>query len=159
MTGYDRIFGSGPTGAIISLLLFYGAYALESSLNLPAITHSQIVSHTLFLLLTALGIAIIIWSLKSLPPDDRGRHLVTSGAFKFFRHPLYAGFLSFINFGLAFLMNNWIYVIWAILILPVWHIVIRREETLMEKEFGQAYLDYCQTTGRFFLKVHIRKPS
>ena len=152
MNTYDRIFGAGPKGAVISILLLVVAYGLEHIVALPAITANHVVRYSIYGVFAFIGIAIIIWSLKSLPPKERGKNLVTTGAFKYFRHPLYAAFLSFFNVGFAVLMNNWIYLLWALLILPLWHLTIRREEALMVREFGDDYVKYCEKTGRFFIK-------
>ena len=154
MNRYDRLFGSGPRGAFIGTVLFVIVYLLEDVLSLPIITVSDTIRYVVFTFFTVISLVIILWSLKSLPVNERGKHLVTTGAFKYFRHPLYAAFVSFFNFGFAVLMNNWIYMLWALLMIPVWHWNIRREEDLMKQEFGREYVGYCARTGRFFVKIN-----
>ena len=153
MKTYDRLFGSGPRGALVGIVLFVPVYLGEDIAALPEITDNHILRYSIFVLFSLVSLFIIVWSLKSLPPKERGKKLVTAGAFKYFRHPLYAAFISFFNFGFAVFMNNWIYMYWAIVMIPVWHWNIRREEELMKQEFGQEYIDYCARTGRFFPKV------
>ena len=153
MKTYDRLFGSGPRGALVGVLLFIPVYLGEDLVALPEITGNDTFRYVVFVLFTLVSLFIIIWSLKSLPPKERGKKLMTTGAFKYFRHPLYAAFVSFFNFGFAFLMNNWIYMFWTLVMIPVWHLNIRREEELMKQEFGQEYIDYCSRTGRFFVKI------
>lgn len=153
MNKYERFFGAGPRGASISLVLLALAYMLEDSIGLPAITHNDALKHLGFLLATLITLAILIWSLISLPPRERGRQLVTTGAYKYFRHPLYAAFLSGFNLGLALLLNNWIYIGWAILLHPIWHLNVVSEEKMLRRQFGQDYDDYCKTTGRFFPRL------
>ena len=153
MNSYDRLFGSGPRGALVGTLLFVPVYLGEDIVGLPDITSNDTFRYVAFALFTLLSLFIITWSLKSLPPKERGKKLVTTGAFKYFRHPLYAAFVSFFNFGFAVFMNNWIYMIWTLLMIPVWHWNIRREEELMKQEFGKEYADYCSRTGRFFVKI------
>jgi len=92
---------------------------------------------------------LMIWSLFSLPPTKRGKILVINGAFKYFRHPLYAALISFFNVGLAILLNNWIYLIWALIVHLLWHWNVRSEEELMEKIYADDYINYCKVTGRF----------
>jgi protein-S-isoprenylcysteine O-methyltransferase Ste14 len=152
MNTYQRIFGSGPSGALIAATFFVLAYHLEDLAGLPAITRIDSLRYGASLLLVMAGVAVIIWSLVSLPPKDRGRTLVQTGAFRYFRHPLYAGFLSFIDFGIAIYMNQWIYIFWALLLFPVsaWH--VRYEEGLMQSAFGEEYTSYCNKTWRFFPK-------
>ena len=153
MNHYDRLFGSGPRGALVSTLLFIPAYLGEDVVGLPEITGNDTFRYVAFAMFALVSLFIIIWSLKSLQPKERGKKLVTTGAFKYFRHPLYAAFVSFFNFGFSIFMNNWIYMCWALLMIPVWHWNIRREEELMKQAFGQEYADYCSRTGRFFVKI------
>ena len=157
MKTYDRLFGSGPRGALIGALLFVPVYLGESIVALPEITGNDTFRYTFFALLSLISLFVIIWSLKSLPPEERGKTLVTNGAFKYFRHPLYGAFVSFFNFGFVVLMNNWIYMIWALVMIPVWHLNIQKEEALMLKEFGKEYEDYSHRTGRFFFKLRNRR--
>ena len=152
MKRYDRIFGSGPRGTITSLLLLLVAVSFEEALELPALSSNT--SYTIMLATTfcICGLALLTWSVVSLPPSERGRHLVKTGAFKYFRHPLYAAFLLFFNVGLAFLLNNWVYIIWALVLHPIWAINVRKEEKLMLLEFGKEYEEYCANTWRFLPK-------
>lgn len=153
MNQYQRIFGSGPLGLVISLLLLAVAFMFEDDLVGFRITGGGVPGVAVFALLTIITVSLVLWSVRSLRPGDRGHKLITTGAFKYFRHPLYGAFLSFFNFGLAFLLNNWIYVAWAIVQHPVWHWVIRGEEELMEKAFPDEYEQYAKRTGRFFPRI------
>jgi len=150
MTRYARHFGAGPRGLIISYALLAVAWRLESVVGLPQIT--SIASVRSYALATgvvgALGLAG--WGLRSLPPGERGVALVTTGAYKYLRHPVYASLLSSFHFGLAVYLNNWIYVVWAVLLHGLWHWNIRSEEALMVQAFGEQYTEYCRRTGRFF---------
>lgn len=151
MNGYQRIFGSGPIGLFISLLLLlFISIFLERNFSHLQITGSYFLRYFILIALSIITVLIILWSIKSLPPTDRGNKLITTGAFKYFRHPLYGAFLSFFNFGLAFFLNNWIYILWAIIQHPIWHWIIDREEELMQKEFPGKYKKYSLKTGRFF---------
>ena len=153
MNSYERIFGAGPRGSLISLALLALAWQLESVVGLPSITASYVVRWLVFVLTVFGTVLIVVWSLKSLPPATRGKKLVTNGAYRYLRHPLYAAFLSCLNFGLAVLLNNWIYIIWAVLLHGVWHWNIESEEKLMRQEFPTEYEEYCQITGRFIPRI------
>lgn len=150
MNNYQRIFGSGPIGLLVSLFLLIISIFLESYFPHLQITGSYFLRYYIFIGLSIITVLIIVWSIKSLPPGDRGNKLITTGAFKYFRHPLYGAFLSFFNFGLAIFLNNWIYILWAIIQHPVWHWIINGEEELMQKEFPDEYKIYSLKTGRFF---------
>ena len=153
MNTYERIFGAGPRGLLISLALLALAWQLESAAGLPSITTSYLARWLVFVMSLVGAIFVIVWSIKSLPPARRGKELVTNGVYRYLRHPLYAAFLSCLNFGLAVLLNNWIYIIWAVLLHGVWHWNIESEENLMKREFPQEYEEYCQTTGRFIPRI------
>ena len=153
MNSYERIFGAGPRGLLIGLALLALAWQLESVVGLPSITASYVARWLVFLLTLVGTVLVVVWSLKSLPPATRGKELVTNGAYRYLRHPLYAAFLSCFNFGLAVLLNNWIYMIWAVLLHGVWHWNIESEEKLMRQEFPKQYEDYCQITGRFIPRI------
>jgi protein-S-isoprenylcysteine O-methyltransferase Ste14 len=151
MNNFNRIFGAGPKGLLISLVLLYLSFYLKDLFNIPKIFADQILMRqSIFGFLTIISIAIIIWSLVSLNPKLRGKTLVTTGALKYFRHPLYAAFLSFFNFGLAILLNNWIFIVWAIILHPIWHLLVKGEEKSLEIIFPNEYKAYCKRTGRFF---------
>ena len=147
------MFGTGPRGLAISFVLLIIAFYLKGPLSIPNISINltfRVFALTLSVLFT---IILVSWSVISLPAKTRGNRLVTEGAFKYFRHPLYAAFLLFFNFGLAIFLNNWIFIIWAIILHPIWHINIIGEEKLMLKQFPDDYKNYCLKTGRFIPKL------
>lgn len=153
MKSYERIFGAGPRGAIISILLLLVTYFLQESMSSVSIFTSDAARYPAVSILCLLGLILITWSLVSLPPGDRGRSLVTTGAFVYFRHPLYASFLLFFNPAIALYLNDMIYLFWVIILFPVWSLNVRSEERLMSDVFGKAYDEYCKNTAKFIPKV------
>jgi protein-S-isoprenylcysteine O-methyltransferase Ste14 len=153
MNRYDRTFGAGPRGLIISLGLFVLTWRLESVVGLPGITDNVRLRQAVFWISIVVSAALAVWSFQSLPAAARGRELVTTGPYRYLRHPLYACLLSSFNFGLAVLLNNWIYLLWALSLHGLWHWTIRREEKLMTQAFPDTYPAYCRTTGRFLPKL------
>ncbi len=117
---------------------------------LPTIIDSYSIRLAVLIISIILTNIVVIWSLKSLPPKFRGEYLVTTGAYAYIRHPLYGAFLSFFNFGLAIYLNNYIFIIWAVLLFPVWHLNIRYEENLVVAKFGDEYVNYSKRVSRFF---------
>ena len=157
MTTYERIFGAGPRGILLSIALFAVTWMLKTTVGLPIITNSIVFRWAIFVLSVIGAIGLALWSVKSLPPDERGQALITTGAYRCLRHPIYATFLSCFNFGLAVLLNNWIFILWAILIHCLWHLNIVSEERLMRKEFLNEYDEYSATTGRFIPRINYFK--
>jgi protein-S-isoprenylcysteine O-methyltransferase Ste14 len=150
MTKFEKIFGAGPRGLFISLFLFILALWKKEELGLPTIVDNYPVRLSILIISIIVTNIVVIWSLKSLPPKFRGEYLVTTGAFAYFRHPLYGAFLSFFNFGLAIYLNNYIFIIWALCLFPIWHLNIKYEENLMTKKFGDDYINYSKKVPRFF---------
>jgi len=149
VNAYQRIFGRGPLGAALSLGLLFLALlvAREMPQGWLVIPHSV---KLIALNAGALGaFALIYWSTRTLNVKDRGRKLCTTGPFRYVRHPLYASFLSWFNFGLAIYIGHIAFILWALLLHPVWWLVIRKEEAAMSEEFGQEWSDYAKRTGCF----------
>jgi len=146
---FNKFFGSGPVGFSVSLLLLFIARWLNLRIDLPPLSNNEFLLKTIFLVSGLVTLVIIVWSLKSLPAAKRGNKLCTTGAFKYVRHPLYAAFLTVFNFGLAVYLNGYIYILWAVLLHPIWAYLVRPEEELMIEIFGEAYIEYKSKTGRF----------
>jgi len=157
LSPFQRIFGTGPRGLVVSLAMLAAAWGLVDVIGLHAVHGHGGFGLIILLLSIALTAAGVVWSLKSLPVDNRGRELITQGAFRYARHPLYASFLLSFDFGLALYLDNWIYVLWAVAQFPLWHANVAGEERLMHDTFGNAYQDYCARTGRFFPKVFLSR--
>lgn len=152
-TQFSKIFGCGPVGVTISLILLYLTNLLNRHFAIPPITNNRIILNTIFAVICLITVAMIVWSIKSLPAQDRGNKLCTSGAFRYMRHPLYAAFLSVFDFGLAVFLNSWLFIAWAALLHPIWYFLVSYEEKLMIDIFKDEYERYREKTGRFFPKI------
>lgn len=105
----------------------------------------------------AAGIALMAWGFLSLQrggttvlPNRRADRLVTEGAFRFRRNPIYMGEVL-VFLGLAELTHNiWFAILAPLLAIALYGLAIRPEERHLETRFGQAYLDYKERTRRWF---------
>ena len=105
----------------------------------------------------AAGIALVAWGFLTLwragttiMPNQRADRLVTGGAFRFRRNPIYMGEVL-IFLGLAELTHNiWFAILAPLLAITLYVLAIRPEEQHLETRFGQAYLDYKGRTRRWF---------
>ena len=104
-----------------------------------------------------IGIALHLWTAWTLRNWWIKDKLCIGGPFKYFRHPMYAAWITFISFGAAFLLNSWVYIIWAMLLHPVWHRLVTKEEQLMVELFANDYIDYSKHVGRFIPRIRIIK--
>ena len=78
--------------------------------------------------------------------------LVTSGIYKYIRHPLYTfGSTMFIAFGM--MADNWFIGALGILAFIAMAIRTPKEEANLIEKFGNEYREYMKRTGRFLPKL------
>lgn len=79
-------------------------------------------------------------------------YLVTSGPYRWVRHPLYMmGLIGYVGFAL--LAENWFIAMLSLVVFMLLSIRTSKEETMMVEKFGAAYLEYMQRTGRFLPRL------
>lgn len=85
--------------------------------------------------------------------ETRKQHqLVTSGPYRWVRHPLYTmGMLSYLSF--AILAANWYIALLAVVTFIILMIRLPKEEAGLIERFGDQYRDYMKRTGRFLPKL------
>jgi protein-S-isoprenylcysteine O-methyltransferase Ste14 len=104
--------------------------------------------------LCAAGGALRIWPVfilgnrfSGLVAIQPGHTLMTTGVYRFIRHPSYLGLLiSALGWGLAF--RSGVGVLLAVLLLPPLMARIRSEERLLQSQFGAEYDAYRGRTSR-----------
>lgn len=78
--------------------------------------------------------------------------LVTSGPYRWVRHPLYTvGTALFISFGM--MADNWFIAGLGILTFILMAVRTPKEEANLIEKFGDEYREYMKRTGRFFPKL------
>ena len=113
-------------------------------------------------LVSLAGLALSVWSIvymkrvgKGNPFDAMGhevaprtKHLMTDGPYRRSRNPMLSGtYLYYIGVLIA-LWSWWALLVFAV-IATVMILQVRSEESRLEADFGQEYLDYKKRTGRF----------
>jgi len=125
-------------------LLLPGAKVLALPWNLPGVIP------------LAFGIIINLSADRSfkknettVKPLEKSDRLITTGAFKISRHPMYLGFVL-ILLGIAMLMGSFTPYI-AVLVFAVFMdmVFINYEEKKLEETFAEAWLQYRKKTGRW----------
>lgn len=111
----------------------------------------------LHLAFSAFGIFIIILSMLQLnknlspfPTPRKNSELVTTGLFKYVRHPIYSGILI-AAFFLAFYFNSGYKMLIFALLLILFYYKSEFEEKELMRKFPE-YESYRANTGRFFPK-------
>jgi protein-S-isoprenylcysteine O-methyltransferase Ste14 len=88
------------------------------------------------------GVTAVIRHRTTIVPHHPVATLLTGGAYRLSRNPMYTG-LAIAYLGLALLLNSW----WPLALLPlvivaVRELVVRPEEQYLTRRFGQTYTDY-----------------
>jgi len=79
--------------------------------------------------------------------------LVTSGPYRWVRHPLYTvGSSMFVAFGL--IADNWFIACMGVIAFIIMAFRTPREEANLIEKFGDEYREYMQRTGRFLPKLN-----
>ncbi len=114
-------------------------------------------------------IPLIVWAYRTLgkqwtPPKLllRKQHtLVTSGPYRYVRHPIYAASFTFM-IALAVATANWLVLLPMIVGTALLYAQVGREEAMLIERFGDDYRAYMKRTGRFlprFQNLHFRGKS
>lgn len=103
-----------------------------------------------------LGMALLLWTLRALGKNltdtvvvRRDAELVTTGPYRYVRHPFYVT-TALVMFGIAGAAANWLL---AALCIAVWTMLAvrtREEERQLIERFGDDYRRYMAVTNRFF---------
>jgi len=104
-----------------------------------------------------LGVFIIVISffqlgsnLSPFPSPLKHSTLITSGLFKFMRHPIYTGILLIV-FSIAIYKASEYKFLISVLLLILFHFKTKYEESKLLSKFPN-YKEYRQVTGKFFPK-------
>jgi protein-S-isoprenylcysteine O-methyltransferase Ste14 len=145
-----KLFGVGMTGAALSTGFMALVWGLDRMLGRPEITTNYVgIVRVVGACLAGAGLLLHGWTgftLRHWWLDDR---LCKEGPFRFFRHPMYAAWITFIGLGIPLLLNAWVFLLWPVMVHPLWHRLVQREEQMMESLFGEEYRTYAERTPRF----------
>jgi len=145
-------FGIGPK--IARIVLPHLAIAILLTLIFPSVfTFGKVLSRPFMIAgITLLAVALVYYfsTLRLMLPGIKENRLVTGGAYRLCRNPLYAALLLFLIPGLGLLLNSWL-----ILTVPVagylaFRKFIHEEEEQLERLFGDEFRKYRAQTALFF---------
>jgi protein-S-isoprenylcysteine O-methyltransferase Ste14 len=96
--------------------------------------------------MTLSGMLLVFWGWIKI---HKSKGLVTSGIYKYIRHPQYTGIFLIITGWMCRWYTSLTLFMYPILFI-LYYRLARREEKLLQKEFGDAYLKYKESTPMFF---------
>jgi protein-S-isoprenylcysteine O-methyltransferase Ste14 len=110
--------------------------------------------------LVLLGFVLLQWAQTTLgkswsdtPRMIKEQTLITSGPYRFIRHPIYSAFLMILGATLMISANWLIGIAWIGMTVLEVASRISFEENLMLDFFGDQYREYMKHTGRLFPKI------
>ena len=109
--------------------------------------------------MAALSIPLAYWATRALGNNvtrtvvTRENHeLITSGPYRWVRHPLYSVGILFFT-GLILIAANWFMMVLVLLTFPMLIIRLPKEEEMLIERFGDAYREYQRRTGRLLPRL------
>jgi len=158
------LVGVGTIGffleSFVYVILGYSIHAVTFlSYGFGIVDGSPLESVGLFVMV--LGYAIFIWSVIARGPYATSwqmpvnHKLVDWGPYRYVRHPSYLGyFLMFTGF---ILLWHALIALVALVAIPGYVLITRREEEMLVAMFGRQYTQYQKNAGRFFPKMRRHK--
>ncbi len=151
---YKKIFGVGPFGAIISAALLLIAWWMDQILGHPSLWENAQLMKLIAVFLIVMGVGLHLWTGWTLKKWWINGQLCTMGPYRYVRHPMYAAWITFIALGISLYLNSWIFILWYLVLQPIWHRLVIPEEVMMADTFGSEYENYVAHTGRFFPRLY-----
>ena len=142
-------------------LVFFGTIILLGLFNFTLFPlRSSLIQMVGFIILVV-GFIISMSGRKTLADNwtesynfqiKKKHELIQSGVYKFIRHPIYTG-VYLTNLGAFMVIQTWLFIPVIGLIFYI-DKMAKREEKLLIKFFGKAYLEYIRTSKRFFPYIY-----
>jgi protein-S-isoprenylcysteine O-methyltransferase Ste14 len=147
---------SGDAGQIIFLLLFLIVWIMDSfffhwSTNLSG-RIPLLVRLVLLAVLEIIAFILYRSGHVAVEPDKRSSVVISSGAFRYVRHPLYLASILF-YLGLVVSTASLYSLALFMLIFLFYDYIAGYEEKLMEFKHGEAYSEYRENTGKWIPKM------
>ena len=147
-----RIFFPPPLIAISLVLIAWAADRYWWALSIGDISWTRSVGYVLLVssLILIIVSALPFWAHKtSLEPWEPTSTIIQSGVYRFSRNPIYLAFCV-ASGGTGFVLNSlWVLGSVLPLVLVYRFAIIEREESYLERKFGQHYLDYKSRVRRW----------
>jgi protein-S-isoprenylcysteine O-methyltransferase Ste14 len=132
-------------------ILLLCIYLLPVPIYLPVnntINSAGLITAAIGLVVVFIAVIQLNKNLTPFPTPKEGGELITTGLYKFIRHPIYTGIILTV-YGYSLYMES----VWKFFIstnlLVLFHYKSKYEEGLLLRQY-EAYKNYIKITGRFF---------
>ena len=147
-------WGVGPQFMIISIiygvLTFACNYWIYPSLTFVLISKTfSVITGGVLIAIGSLVFLIAAFVINKYFVEGK---LCSKGIYSIFRHPIYAGWISFIVPGMVFISGLTLAISIPFVMYFVFKILIIDEENYLHSKFGDEYLAYKQKVGAVFPK-------
>lgn len=142
----------GDAGQFILLALFLIVWISDSFFLRTSTFLSDVIP--LYIRLVFLGLTLVTAAYLSMSGhgpvcrEQRGTKVVSSGAFRYMRHPLYSACLLF-YLGLAVSTASIFSLAFFVVIFVFYNYIASYEERLLDEKFGEEYREYKRRTGKW----------
>jgi protein-S-isoprenylcysteine O-methyltransferase Ste14 len=143
---------AGDRGQLILLVLFLLIWLLDSFLLHLSTFLTDYVSVYIRLTILVLILAAAVYFIRAghvvAKHEQRPQGVVSTGAFRYVRHPLYLGSMMF-YLGLAVSTASLLSLVMVVVIFIFYNHIAGYEEKLLEDRFQEAYRNYKKQTGKW----------
>lgn len=144
-------FGVGPIYVIVTFILTAIAVYI-GKMQYFSIGKTQIMKIPLFILgIELIVLGIVLWVqaviISRIDKNITENKLLTTGAYAWVRNPIYSAF-TIVFTGILCVQNNLILLVLPFIYWVFLSIIVKKEETVLEKIFGQEYLIYKSKVNR-----------
>lgn len=148
----------GDAGQLILFGLFVVIWILDSFVLHRSTFLSKYIPLVIRLIILGVALSTAFYLFKSghvvVTHDQRPTEVVSSGAFRYVRHPLYLGSI-FVYLGLTVSTASLSCLALLVVIVLFYNYIAGYEEKLLEIKLGQAYVEYKKKTGKWIPGIGI----
>ena len=141
-------------GRAVTLIVFLMIYAINSPLLEVLRVPLPDWVRWIGIVIGFASLAFYAWSRATLGKEwssplqvREHHHLVTTGPYRWVRHPIYLSLIVFMT-GITLIAANWFLIAFLVVSVVDLGLRIPKEEQMMIDEFGDEYVAYMQRTGR-----------
>lgn len=148
----------GDAGQLILLGLFLLVWVGDSFFLEKSTFLSDYVPWYIRMIILVLSLVTAFFLAKSGHAATRHKQcaagILSSGAFRYVRHPLYLGSILF-YFGMAVSTASLFSLALLLVICVFYNYIAGYEEKLLQERFGEEYINYKKRTGKWLPKISL----